>query len=324
MAQRKSTLPKTIRYQTSPHSLAWHRARPIGHGPGAINPRSIAWPQRNGRPMIELAAIGFYVQPPPRPRRDSMMPLRSLLNFVSRSQPRFCAVPAGTRVYAIGDIHGRRDLLDRLLAMIDEDDQARGPARTELIFLGDLVDRGPDSAGVVERLMALRGDRPVRFLMGNHEEVFLRAVEGDLRALRFLVRIGGRETLLSYGISAEEYRDLDYEELLALLQERVPPAHIAFLSAFENWIEVGDYLFVHAGLRPGVALEEQKTSDLCWIRDEFLSHREDFGKMVVHGHSITEEIDERSNRIGIDTGAFASGRLTAIGLEGDQRWYLST
>jgi serine/threonine protein phosphatase 1 len=252
------------------------------------------------------------------------MSMRSLFNFVSRGRPRGFAVPEGARVYAIGDIHGRLDLLDRLLGMIEADDDERGPARTELIFLGDLVDRGPDSVGVIERLMALSAARRVRYLMGNHEEVFLRAVDGDLRALRFLVRIGGRETLLSYGISDDEYRSLDFEGLMALLQQKIPPAHIAFLSAFESWIEVGDYLFVHAGLRPGVAVEDQKTSDLCWIREEFLSHRDSFGKMVVHGHSITEEIDERPNRIGIDTGAFASGRLTAIGLEGDARWYLST
>ena len=275
--------------------------------------------------MIEVGALDGYVpRPSPRPFDRLMMSMRSLFNFVSRNRPHGFAVPNGVRVYAIGDIHGRLDLLDRLLDMIGEDDEARGPARTELIFLGDLVDRGPDSVGVIERLMALRETRPVRFLMGNHEEVFLRAVEGDLRALRFLVRIGGRETLLSYGISDEEYRSVDYDGLLALLREKVPASHVAFLSAFESWIEVGDYLFVHAGLRPGVKVEDQKTSDLCWIREDFLTHRESFGKMVVHGHSITEDIDERSNRIGIDTGAFASGRLTAIGLEKDERWYLST
>src|SRR4051812_35011716 len=241
-----------------------------------------------------------------------MMSMRSLFNFVSRSQPRGFAVPEGVRVYAIGDIHGRLDLLDRLLAMIDADDEARGPAHTELIFLGDLLDRGPDSVGVVERLMALREKRPVRFLLGNHEEVFLRAVAGDLRALRFLVRIGGRETLLSYGISAEQYRDVDYDELLVLLQERVPPTHVAFLSSFENWIEIGDYLFVHAGLRPGVAVEDQKTSDLCWIREDFLSHRESFGKMGIHGPSINEDLEERPNPIGNDTRALARGPLTAV------------
>ncbi|HEV2815946.1 MAG TPA: metallophosphoesterase family protein [Allosphingosinicella sp.] len=252
------------------------------------------------------------------------MPVRSLLNFVTRPAPPAFVVPAGRRIYAIGDIHGRRDLVEQLLAMIDADDRRRGAARTELIFLGDLVDRGPDSRGVVERLMALRDERPARFLMGNHEEVFLRAVAGDTRALRFLIRIGGRETLFSYGISAEEYRELEYDALMARIREQVPADHIAFLSAFEQWIEVGDYLFVHAGLRPGVALEDQAQSDLCWIRDDFLRHRESFGRMVVHGHSITEEIDERTNRIGIDTGAYATGRLAAIGLEGGERWYLST
>src|SRR4051794_6663896 len=197
----------------------------------------------------------------PPPFRSPMMSVRSLFNFLSRSQPSGCSVPPEARIYAIGDIHGRLDLLDRLLAMIDADDCGRGPARTELIFLGDLLDRGPDSVGVVERLMALREERPVRCLLGNHEEVFLRAVSGDLRALRFLVRIGGRETLLSYGISPEQYRDVDYDELLILLQEKVPQSHIAFLSSFDKWIEIGDYLFVHAGLRPGIAVEDQKTSD---------------------------------------------------------------
>ena len=252
------------------------------------------------------------------------MPVRTLLNLVTRAQPRVCSIPDGRRVYAVGDIHGRLDLVDRLLGLIDADDRNRGPAETQLIFLGDLVDRGPDSRGVVERLMALRQTRPVRFLRGNHEEVFLNTLAGDLRALRFLIRIGGRETLLSYGITAEQYRELDYDELMALVRLKVPSSHVAFLDSFEDWIEIGDYLFVHAGIRPGVALAEQKASDLCWIRDDFLRHRDSFGKMVVHGHSITEDIDERANRIGIDTGAFASGRLTAIGLQDDARWYLST
>jgi serine/threonine protein phosphatase 1 len=252
------------------------------------------------------------------------MPVRTLLNLVSRSKAPAPSVPPGRRIYAVGDVHGRLDLLDRLLAMIDADDGGRGEAASELIFLGDLVDRGPDSRGVVERLLALKEERPVRFLMGNHEEVFLRALEGDLKALRFLIRIGGRETLLSYGISAEDYRTLDFDGLMAAVRAAVPASHIAFLSAFEHWIEAGDYLFVHAGLRPGVLLQEQKSADLRWIRDDFLKHRASFGKMVVHGHSITDDIDERGNRIGIDTGAFASGKLTAIGLESDERWYLST
>jgi serine/threonine protein phosphatase 1 len=178
---------------------------------------------------------------------------------------------------------------------------------------------------VVERLIAFaEGPFETRFLMGNHEEVFLRALSGDLKALRFLIRIGGRETILSYGFDDAEYRALDFESLLERLRARVPDRHVEFLSGFERWIEAGDYLFVHAGIRPGVALEAQSGADLRWIRDDFLRNRDDFGRIVVHGHSITEDVDIRSNRIGIDTGAYASGRLTAIGLEGAERWFLAT
>ncbi len=254
-----------------------------------------------------------------------IMPVQRLINLVKKRPARGHSVPAGRRVYAIGDIHGRRDLLDSLLDAIAADGAARGPADTLVLFLGDLVDRGPDSRGVVDRLIAYSREAPAtRFLMGNHEEVFLRAVAGDLKALRFLIRIGGRATILSYGLSEEEYQTLDFEELAAVLRERVPAEHVAFLSAFEDQVEIGDYLFVHAGIRPGVALAAQQASDLRWIRNDFLLHRERFDKLVVHGHSITPEVDLPPNRIGIDTGAYESGRLTAIALEGADRWFLST
>jgi serine/threonine protein phosphatase 1 len=253
------------------------------------------------------------------------MPVESLLKFVRSRAARGHTVPAGERVYAIGDIHGRLDLLNQLIARIETDDRDRGPANTIIIFLGDLVDRGPDSRGVVERAMELRRSRSnTRFLMGNHEEVFLRAVAGDLRALRLLLRIGGKETILSYGVDAEHYRKLDFEGLANVLKERVPQAHLEFLSSFEESVEVGDYLFVHAGIRPGVAIGEQSPTDMRWIRDEFLRHRDGYGKLVVHGHSVSDDVDVRANRIGIDTGAYASGRLTAIGLEKEGRWFLST
>jgi serine/threonine protein phosphatase 1 len=254
------------------------------------------------------------------------MPVKALLNLVRRKPPRVDRIPDGLRVYAVGDIHGRLDLLDDLLQRIATDESGRGDGlETHYIFLGDLIDRGPDSRGVVERLLDLsKTVAHVRFLMGNHEQVFLRALEGDKRSLRFLDRIGGRETLNSYGVTEEDYKMLGFEELATLAAERVPAEHVAFLSGFENMIMLGDYLFVHAGIRPGVCLEEQEHSDLYWIRDEFLSHKDSFGPIVVHGHSITSEIDLRANRIGIDTGAFASGRLTAIGLEGGERWFLST
>lgn len=234
-------------------------------------------------------------------------------------------LPEGERIYAIGDIHGRRDLLDDLLIRIDADDRARGGARTQLIFLGDFVDRGPDSAGVVQRAMELRDSgRPVRFLMGNHEEVFLKALGGSLEALRFFVKIGGRATILSYGIAAADYDAMDFDALLPALVAHVPQAHIDFLRSFEDRIAIGDYLFVHAGIRPRVPFEEQVGGDLRWIRSEFLDFRGDHGAIVVHGHTITDDVEQRSNRIGIDTGAFATGRLTAIGLEGGERWFLNT
>lgn len=253
------------------------------------------------------------------------MLFRSLRKFVPSRPPQAHCVPDGRRVYAVGDIHGRLDLLEGMLAMVERDSAARDPADVMIIFLGDLVDRGPDSRAVVERLIAFsQGPVATRFLMGNHEEVFLRTLSGDSRALRFLLRIGGRETILSYGVGAEALRAMDFEELLAALQEKVPAEHVAFLSAFEESVEVGDYLFVHAGIRPGIAPEQQSPSDLRWIREDFLRHRDSFGKLVIHGHSITDDVDLRSNRIGIDTGAFATGRLTAIGLEKDERWFLST
>lgn len=234
-------------------------------------------------------------------------------------------IPDGVRVYAIGDIHGRRDLLDALLFRIEADDRARGGAETQLVFLGDLVDRGPDSAAVVQRALELKeSGRPVRFLMGNHEEVFLKALTGSREALKFFNRIGGRETILSYGIDRKTYDSVDFDELADLLIARVPRAHIQFLKDFEEQIRVGDYLFVHAGIRPRVALEAQSGADLRWIRADFLDFRGDHGLMVVHGHTIADTVDEQPNRIGIDTGAYASDRLTAIGLEGADRWYLST
>jgi len=252
------------------------------------------------------------------------MVLKLLRRAVQPSPPP-THVPDGLRVYAIGDVHGRLDLLDQLLFRIEADERHRGAAKTQLIFLGDLVDRGPDSAGVVQRALELKGNgRSARFLMGNHEEVFLKALNGSLEALRFFVKIGGRATILSYGFSEAEYDSLDYDDLLLRLIERVPPAHIAFLTSFENQIAIGDYLFVHAGIRPRVPLEEQTGGDLRWIRSEFLDYRGSHGQIVVHGHTICDEVEERTNRIGIDTGAFASGRLTALALEGGERWYLNT
>ncbi|MFS0738649.1 metallophosphoesterase family protein [Sphingomonas sp. 1P06PA] len=240
-------------------------------------------------------------------------------------EPASWTIPDGQRVYAVGDIHGRADLLGSLIEQIEADDRHRGPALTTIIFLGDLIDRGADSRGVVERLMALKAERPrVRILLGNHEEVMLKALAGDRQALRMLIRIGGRSTLISYGIGEGEIDAGSFDDLGQRLEAAVPDTHVKFLSGFEDHVRIGDYLFVHAGIRPGVAIERQRTSDLRWIRGDFLDHDGKHGLVVVHGHSVTEAVDERHNRIGIDTGAFASGRLTALGIEGASRWYLST
>lgn len=235
-------------------------------------------------------------------------------------------VPAGRRIYAIGDVHGRNDLLKALLRQILQDDHDRGEADTQIILLGDLVDRGPDSSGVIDTALALKDWRPnTRFLAGNHEEVFLDAIHsGDPKILRFFIRIGGESTILSYPITRSEYLKLDMEQLTARLPELIPQQHIEFLEGFENQIVVGDYVFVHAGIRPGVPLDQQKIKDLRWIRDGFLDHRGDLEKVVIFGHTIYDEVEERGSRIGIDTGAYDSGKLTAIGLEGGERWYLQT
>ena len=235
------------------------------------------------------------------------------------------SIPAGERVYAVGDIHGRLDLLDDLLARMETDEAAREPATSSLIFLGDLVDRGPQSAHVVERLLQLRKQRAdVRFLLGNHEEIFLLSLAGDVEALRLFCRVGGRETILSYGMSEEEYDGLDFRELSDRLPALIPASHRAFLEAFEDVIVLGDYAFVHAGVKPGVPLALQRTEELRWIREPFLSHRQPFEKFVVHGHTITDAVDDAGVRIGIDTGAYRSGRLTALGLEGERRWIVDT
>ena len=248
----------------------------------------------------------------------------ALLSLFSRkiAPPRVVEAAPGERLYAIGDIHGRADCLDALIAQIDADDAAREPAQTRLVFLGDLVDRGDGSREVIERAMAEahRSD----FIIGNHEEVMIRAWEGERDSVKLFHRIGGRETVLSYGVTEAEYDGADFEDLTRLIATRIPVEHIAFLRRFRDHVRSGDYLFVHAGIRPGVSIDDQAPSDMRWIRREFLEDRRDHGVMVIHGHTVTGDVDERHNRIGIDTGAYASGRLTALGIEGGERWYLST
>lgn len=233
--------------------------------------------------------------------------------------------PSGERAYAIGDIHGRLDLLDRLLRAIEADLRGRPPCKTMLVFLGDLIDRGPNSSGVVERLRTLRMDGVVtHFLAGNHEEVLLRLLEGELGLLANWLTFGGAECLASYGVNATELTECDESSALARVKQAIPEAHASFIESFVDTLDFGDYLFVHAGIRPGVDLSRQARADLRWIRSPFLEDEHDHGRVIVHGHTISDAVEWRSNRIGIDTGAYRSGILTALGLEGEERWLLDT
>ena len=242
--------------------------------------------------------------------------LKNLFNGRARA-------PDGVRLYAIGDIHGCAELLDRLMALIAKE-EAAATAHLQLVFLGDYLDRGPDSLGVLDRLIAVRKARPDSiFLKGNHEAGFLDFLKSPADFAEWL-HWGGAETLESYGVERPWARPV--EDLAADIAERLPPSHLAFLQGLELFRVFGDYLFVHAGVRPGVPLEAQEERDLLWIRGEFHhappEARPD--KVVVHGHQPTRNPVDAGWRIGVDTGACFNGRLTAVVLEGETRRFVST
>lgn len=235
-------------------------------------------------------------------------------------------IEPGKRVYAIGDVHGRLDLLLELEAMIRADLAKAAPARSVAVYLGDYVDRGPESRAVLDHLL----DRPlpvdeVVHLLGNHEDAMRRFLD-DLWVGESWMGFGGRETLESYGVSPD--RRLPAMKWMKAAQiafaHALPARHRSFLEDLRLWHVEGGYLFVHAGVRPGVSLDRQDRETLIWIRHEFLESDADHGRVVVHGHSIREVPEIRPNRIGIDTGACFSGRLTALVLEGSERRFLST
>ena len=237
------------------------------------------------------------------------------------------AAPPETRIYAIGDIHGRLDLLVRLQELIVADAARSNARRRVLVYVGDYIDRGPDSAGVIDLLL----DRPlpgfeIVHLLGNHEDTFLQFPD-DTGVGPSWLTYGGVQTLASYFIDAAPYFQYDERELQRLqgeIRRRVPRRHIEFMRRLALTHMEADYLFVHAGIRPGVPLERQERDDLLWIRGEFLDSTEDHGKIVVHGHTISELPDQQPNRIGIDTGAFHTGRLTCVVLDGSSRKFLHT
>jgi serine/threonine protein phosphatase 1 len=225
----------------------------------------------------------------------------------------------GRRIYAVGDIHGRADLVADLFNRIDSDRNCRPTAQSDEIFLGDYIDRGPDSREVIELLIAREQRYRVLFLKGNHEDLAFR-IFTDSSVLTEWQNLGGTSTLLSYGLKGIRYQDPF--EVAAAFRNSMPDAHYRFLQRLSPSFSCGDFFFAHAGVRPGIPLLRQSEHDLLWIRDEFLLHEGWFGKVVVHGHSPVVRPDIRPNRINIDTGAYATGRLSCLVLENDDIRFL--
>ncbi len=244
--------------------------------------------------------------------------------FFRRKDSPKARVPPGRRVYVIGDIHGRLDLLDGLFAKIEQDQRGRSVIRPEIVLLGDLIDRGAESAAVVRRAMNPPAWADVIALMGNHEDTMIEAINGDRDAMRRWLRFGGRESLLSWGVPLAAVEEGTTDQIISAAREAVPGEELAWIAQLRQSVRIGDYFLVHAGVRPGVPLDRQTPRDSYWIRDEFLQSPRNHGGIVVHGHSISLNIEERENRIGIDTGAYATDCLTALGLEGEERWTLQT
>lgn len=231
----------------------------------------------------------------------------------------------GERVYVIGDVHGRLDLLRDLLAKVEEHAGALPPNdATHVILLGDLIDRGEQSREVLGFVYAAqqRSDRLI-VLLGNHEDMMLKALDRSPGALRAWMRIGGKATVRSFGLEppAASGDSRAYADRLA---KEVPQEWVEWLRQLPLNAVSGSYMFCHAGVRPGVALKKQARTDLLWIREEFLMNETDHGAVIVHGHSIADDVEFRANRIGIDTGAYRTGVLTALYLEGEERQILST
>jgi len=268
--------------------------------------------------------VGF----PPWEVREQVAAMKVISRLKERLDwsGRQAAAPEGTVVYAIGDVHGRDELLENLLAQISAHASQHDADRRVIVFLGDYVDRGWQSKEVLERLSNLEmpGFEPV-FLKGNHEEALLSFLD-DPHFLESWRQYGGLETLHAYGLKDLNFRaDEDYlHNVHSEFVTALPAHHRTFLLGLPSKYELGGYLFVHAGVRPGVPLEKQQEHDLRWIRDEFLNSRQDFGKRIVHGHCPEEDPQVRPNRIGIDTGAYITGVLTAAVLKGTNVSFLKT
>jgi serine/threonine protein phosphatase 1 len=275
-------------------------------------------------PSCLLSVFGTCVCAPRPAERFGKKPLRSRSAdmptaflkrlFKPQTSPAY-AVPEGLCVYAIGDVHGCLDQLNHLLDVIDRDVGSRA-AQSHIIFLGDLVDRGPKSAEVIGRIVGsgLPADS-YDFIMGNHEEVMLNCYEGQVETYGRWLQYGGVQTLESYGLKDTMFSPSF--DLAAAMRNVIPAGHISFLRSFKDYVRLGDYIFAHAGIRPGVPLDEQSRRDLRWIREGFLDDRTDHGFRVVHGHTIVHDVEVHRNRIAVDTGCYLTGQLSAVALESD-------
>ena len=233
-------------------------------------------------------------------------------------------LPPGVRIYAIGDIHGRADLLRILLGKVDADRKSRPVERTITVFLGDYIDRGPSSKDVLDILLDYRASFETVFLNGNHEKFAVDFLQNP-SVIETWRSCGGFETLLSYGLKPSLSSSVDERLRLSReLAECMPIDHLSFLTSLQLYFQCGEFLFVHAGIRPKVRLRDQDEKDLLWIRDVFLEYEKPFEMFVVHGHTPVHAPDMQSNRLNIDTGAFATGRLTCVAIEGSTIRPLST
>jgi serine/threonine protein phosphatase 1 len=233
-------------------------------------------------------------------------------DFFAGGQQWCPSLPEGVKIYVFGDIHGRLDLLDKCLSQIDRNIASSETVRPLLVFLGDYIDRGPRSRETVERLLQLSTRRDCIFLSGNHEQLAIRSLD-DTATLTKWLRLGGLETLSSYGIkAARNSASQKISTLQHAFREEISGAHLDFFVNLKSHFSCGDFFFAHAGIKPGVALSDQSERDLLWIRDEFLRSSADFGKSVVHGHTPVTQVEVRANRINIDTGAYATNLLTCL------------
>lgn len=225
---------------------------------------------------------------------------------------------AGEVVYAIGDVHGCLALLKDLLNKIDRHAERHAPQGYTLVFLGDLIDRGPQSAQVIDYVKHYKpnGVKCV-YIKGNHEEVLIKVVGGSISSLISWMKFGGRECLQSYGVANLGEIETNPEGLMHRVQSTIPKNHIAFLESFEDYYQWGDYLFVHAGIVPKKTLDKQSPKDMRWIREPFLSYKKPHPFKIVHGHTVVKTAEDFGNRVAVDTGAHNGGALTAVFLKGE-------